>query len=144
MKKVTLFTVAAMMMCMFVFTSVGFAGNILPRPVIVPVPVPEFDTSDCFPTPYVAYGDRANSGKATVMKFDGNEWETVGTAGFSAGKAWDMNLALCGSTPYVAYTDMGNSDKVTVMKFNGNDWEAVGATSLSARAIWGPRLAFGG
>ena len=34
---------------------------------------------------FVAFQDNANSGKTTVMKFDGATWSNVGAAGFSAG-----------------------------------------------------------
>jgi len=68
-------------------------------------------------TPYVAYGDVANSNQATVMKYNGSTWENVGSAGFSAGAAFTPSLYVCNDTPYVAYQDHGNSDKVTVMKY---------------------------
>src|ERR1039457_702633 len=35
--------------------------------------------------PYVAFADGSVSGKATVMRFDGNNWLVVGSTGFSAG-----------------------------------------------------------
>ncbi len=70
-------------------------------------------------TPYVAYQDGANDGKATVMKYDGANWVNVGTAGFSAGGAPFPSLALdSNNTPYVAYSDKANGEKVTVMKYD--------------------------
>ncbi|WP_298779893.1 LamG-like jellyroll fold domain-containing protein [uncultured Polaribacter sp.] len=84
-------------------------------------------------TPYVAYKDTENSGKTTVMKFNGTSWETVGTAGFSAGGTLHQSLDFDSSgTPYVAYQDYGNSYKTTVMKFNGTSWETVGNAGFSA------------
>ncbi len=65
----------------------------------------------------MAYEDNASSFKATVMNFDGSSWQTVGTAGFTAGTAGYATLAFYGSTPYVAYQDAANSDKATVMSF---------------------------
>ncbi|MEO6761227.1 MAG: choice-of-anchor U domain-containing protein, partial [Candidatus Saccharimonadales bacterium] len=81
-------------------------------------------------TPYVAYMDYASGNKVTVMKFDGNSWQNVGSAGFSAGQSNYISLALDGDTPYVAYMDYG--DKATVMKFDGTSWVNVGSAGFSA------------
>jgi hypothetical protein len=46
-------------------------------------------------------------------------WQTVGMAGFSAGKARYTSLAIDSTgSPYVAYGDDGNSGKATVMRMN--------------------------
>jgi hypothetical protein len=82
-------------------------------------------------TPYVVYQDISN--KATVMKYNGSNWVTVGTAGFSAGEARSTSIAIDGSgTPYVVYMDGGNGSKATVMKFNGTSWVTVGTAGFSA------------
>jgi hypothetical protein len=89
-------------------------------------------------TPYVAYKDGANSSKATVMKYTGageTGWETVGSAGFSAGQAYYTSLYVYEGTPYIAYEDGDNSYKATVMKYTGageTGWEIVGSAGFSA------------
>ena len=70
--------------------------------------------------------------KATVMKFNGSTWESIGIPGFSSGEAYDIQLAIDNGTPYVAYQDRANSGKATVMKFNGTSWENVGTAGFSA------------
>jgi len=47
-----------------------------------------------------------------------HSWKTVGAAGFSAGEAVDISIAIDGSgVIYVAYTDAANDDKATVMRY---------------------------
>ena len=68
--------------------------------------------------PYVAYVDYSISTSmppATVMKYTGGSWATVGTAGFSGGAAAFTAMAIDASgTPYVAYTDSSHSNAATV------------------------------
>ena len=70
--------------------------------------------------------------KASVMKFNGSTWESVGAPGFSMGDTRYVSLAVYNGTPYVAYKDLANGKKATVMKFNGASWESMGAPGLSA------------
>jgi hypothetical protein len=99
-----------------------------------------FDSSN---TPYVAYQDRTNSSKASVMKFNGSSWQQVGTAGFSAGRAIYISLTIDSTnTPYVAYQDAANSYKASVMKFNGSSWQQVGTAGFTAGTAGHTSLAF--
>jgi len=89
--------------------------------------------------PYVAYYDGGNSGKATVMKFDGTNWTNVGNAGFSAGVAHWISLVFnpIDGQPYVAFGDDAHSGKATVMKFDGTNWVNIGIAGFSAgQASW--------
>jgi len=73
-------------------------------------------------TPYIAYQQvtAPNAGKANVMTFSGNTWQTVGSEGFTPGKAYDISLAIGpGNAPYVAFADNSDSNKVTVMTLGG-------------------------
>ncbi|MDP4133173.1 MAG: S-layer homology domain-containing protein, partial [Bacillota bacterium] len=84
-------------------------------------------------TPYVAYMDGGNSGKATVMKYDGSNWVAVGDTGFSSGEAYYMKMAMDNNgVLYVAYMDGGNSKKATVMKYDGGSWVTVGNAGFSS------------
>ena len=82
-------------------------------------------------TPYVAYMDRANDDKATVMKFTGEAWEAVGNAGFTPGKARSLSFAVSETTPYVAFSDEANGRKASVMKFDGTGWVFVGGAGFT-------------
>jgi len=84
-------------------------------------------------TPYVAYKDTANNGKATVMKYVNGTWSAVGSAGFTAGAANYTSMAFApDGTPYVAYSDDVNSGIATVMKYDNGSWNLVGGAGLSA------------
>jgi hypothetical protein len=60
-------------------------------------------------------------------------WQAVGSAGFSAGRADYVSLAIDGSgMPYVAYRDGGNGYKATVRTYSGGAWTTVGSAGFSA------------
>lgn len=82
-------------------------------------------------------------GKATVLKFDGNAWVTVGQPGFSADLAATVDLAISPSNqPYVSYRDWGNAYKATVMMFNGTSWTNVGPIGFSQGSAFGTSIKF--
>jgi len=90
------------------------------------------------PVPYVAYRDDrkgSNNDGATVMKYNGIDWEVVGDECFSWGDAKYVSLSVYDNNgapvPYVAYSDKLQNSSATVMKFNGIGWERVGAGGFS-------------
>lgn len=87
-------------------------------------------------TPYVAYEDGVNGGRATVVKFDGVSWVQVGDVGFSAEEIGYPSLHVDGGTPYVAYADYnsGTYGRATVMKYDGSNWVNVGSAGFSEGA----------
>ncbi|MBR2566026.1 MAG: S-layer homology domain-containing protein [Paenibacillus sp.] len=86
-------------------------------------------------TPYVAFKDIGNSGKATVMKFVNGQWETVGSPGISSGQANELFLGIDKQgTPYLVYQDVGNALKLGVKRFIAGQWEYVGGNNISPGA----------
>src|SRR3989344_77949 len=93
--------------------------------------------------PYVSFVDEANKNKytATVMKYNGSSWVTVGNPGFSNGRVFNLFLALdSNNVPYVSFMDAGNNEKTTVMKYNGSSWVNVGSAGFSPVQSWTDRL----
>ena len=108
--------------------STGFSGEDAKEPKIV------VDKSG---TPYVAYvgidSSSTTYGLVTVMKYNGSNWVTVGSSGFSNGLAAYSSIAIDTSgTPFVVYDDGANGSKATVMKYDGSNWVTVGSAGFSA------------
>jgi len=89
--------------------------------------------------PYLGFRDDNNygSGKneivgyASVFKYNGSSWESVGQPAFSAGGILYPSLSVSNGIPYIAYSDLAHESRVTVMKFNGSSWESVGQPGFS-------------
>lgn len=84
-------------------------------------------------TPYVVYTDRNESQKATVKKFDGTSWETVGNPGMSDNRIVDSSGSLAfdsSGRPFLAYWDQ-TLGKLSVKKFDGTNWMLVGNAGFS-------------
>ena len=95
----------------------------------------EFDSND---NPYVVYQDNNDTnGGATAKKYENgtDSWETLGSAGFTADYASDVQMAISSANiPYVVYCD-GNSDgEATVQKYDSGtgNWSVVGSAGFSS------------
>ncbi len=85
-------------------------------------------------TLYIAFQDNNHNG-ATVRKFDGTSWSTVGSAGLSAGTVSYTSLAFSpNGIPHLAYQDAFNSSKATVMKFKNGTTTAVSSSAWASPA----------
>ena len=86
-------------------------------------------------TPYIIYEGDAPDYQATVMKFDGADWVTVGSPNMSNGIANEPSIAIDGNgTLYAAYIDWGNNQTPTVKKFDGYSWVNTGTTGPAGSA----------
>ena len=92
--------------------------------------------------PFVAFADKSDSGKATVMNLNGGVWRKLGN-GASNMTAADLSIAISPSNvPYITFGD-GNGP---VRKFTGGAWQTVGTDGqggVSPDIVYYPSIAFG-
>jgi len=81
-------------------------------------------------SPVILYNDADNSNKATVKKFDGTNWVTVGNEGFSPGSIDGQQIVINQGTYFVGFSDSSVEYKILVMKFNGQSWVTQGGSAL--------------
>ncbi len=85
----------------------------------------EIGTNDVL---YVSYINSSN--KASVKKFDGTDWVSVGTDGFSDGQVEYLTMTLSDAKPTVAYMDKSAFSRATVKQFDGANWVTLGSNGL--------------
>ena len=97
-------------------------------------------------TPYIVYeADSVHGFKATVMKYDGSSWVTVGYGGISAGGVYYTSIAIDGNNiPYIVYNDGAHSGRATVMKYIDSSWVVVGKAGFSSGGVMYPSIAIDG
>lgn len=92
-------------------------------------------------TPYVAYLD-GDIRQATIMKFNGSTWESVGTQGISSGislgSTYYISLVVYNYIPYLAFSSI---DRISVLKFNGSTWESLGIPEILRGHVFNYSLA---
>ena len=96
--------------------------------------------------PYVAFKDLMNGMKATVMKYNGTDWEVVGSVGITDGIASHLDLVFNDDTLYLAFRDdsfsAGTFGGTSVLKYDGGGWSYVGGQGFSAGEANNQSLAF--
>jgi len=95
-------------------------------------------------TPYMTYSSHLDGFAATVKKFNGTTWKTVGVSGISGpNQATFTRIAIApdGTTPYLVYSDGDHGYKATVRKFT-TQWDTVGNALLSAGYAYSTSIAF--
>ena len=100
-------------------------------------------------TPYIAFRDEANGGKATVMKYNGSSWETVGSAGITPTDVTAVSFAVMNSSPVVAFaTNDENFRTASVMRLTPgatlSSIDRVGAEKTNGVAGLSYTVAFSG
>ncbi len=96
---------------------------------------------DALDRPYIAFRDTTAGQKATVKRYNGSSWETVGGAGFSNGAASDLTVAIdSNNNPVVAFRDSSSASKVSAMGFDGANWNLIGNAGFSPGAIQIPSI----
>jgi hypothetical protein len=82
---------------------------------------------------YLSYNDEGfgiSSGQGTVMKFNGTNWVSIGTPGFTTNFAHHSDFTFGGGdTLYFSYADGSSSamSRGAVMMYNGTTWSSIGS-----------------
>jgi hypothetical protein len=88
----------------------------------------------------VAYSNEADGGKATLLRWDGSNWSTVGNPAFTPGVATNLSLSFSATATYVAFRDSANQNKASVMRWDGTSWGPVGSYGLSQGEVRFPSM----
>ncbi|TYP78233.1 InlB B-repeat-containing protein [Paenibacillus methanolicus] len=83
-------------------------------------------------TPYVSYVQPDNKYLLAVMKFNGNEWESVGDLSFIGGASGSSSLRVVQGIPVLIY--QGTGAKASVVRYVDGQWEMVGSGGFSKGA----------
>jgi hypothetical protein len=85
-----------------------------------------------------------HAGRASVLKYDGTQWQAVGNLDFSEDAVDDLHIQFgLDGTPYVAFADHQDERKARVRKLEGNEWVSVGDDDgVSLGAVLGLSFAF--
>lgn len=76
------------------------------------------------------------------MNVFSQQWNTVGTAGFTTGTSEYATIETYNNIPYIAFRDQSNGAKASVMKFNGSAWEYVGGAGFSSGIAGDTKIQF--
>jgi Ig-like domain CHU_C associated len=80
--------------------------------------------------PYIAVYDGGGTSKATVWRFNGTSWVTVGPGQFSSPtQALRLTISSTG-VPHLTLQDGALGTTFSVQKFDGTNWVVVGATAI--------------
>ncbi|MCW2278445.1 hypothetical protein [Heliophilum fasciatum] len=86
-------------------------------------------------TPFIAFPDSDNGDKASLLEFNGTDWESWESAGtsISSGTAKLVSLYIDNGVPYLAFQDENQFSRITVKKYNSitKIWESVGRDGFS-------------
>ena len=79
--------------------------------------------------PYVSYADSTlSNARITVRKFNGTNWENVGTPGFGRSRMADVGYAAIADLALdnndLPYVISDSFDYLTVIRFNGTSWQS--------------------
>lgn len=93
---------------------------------------------------YMAYGDGSQQWRASVARFNGSSWVTLGGVGISGEQSFYHSLGISPTNePYFCYIDGNRNSDLTVRVLQNNQWRYVGQPKILNNLVQGtPSLAF--
>lgn len=86
--------------------------------------------------PVVAYKNSNDGHTLYVKKFNGTDWDILGSGAVSDGLARWVSLDISGNDPYVGYYDNANGGNGTVHKWDGTSWSLQGSAGEAASSTF--------
>lgn len=80
-------------------------------------------------------GETTTTDMATVSKWNGSAFETVGSSCFSTGRVYYFSIDVCNGQPYVLFRDAAapTANLSSVMTYKNASWQYVGAQGFGER-----------
>ncbi len=95
-------------------------------------------------TPYLAFGDLEQAGRAVVKSYAAGVWTVAGSGPASAAKAEFMALALdAGNAPWLAFNDSGSGNRASVRRLQASGWVREGAAGFTTNPVGALSLEIG-
>ncbi len=82
-------------------------------------------------TPFIVYSDRLDNYNVKLIKFNGTNWDEVGSETIPTGEIRTPSIAFDGDEIYLAFRDFTVNEKTSVIKYDGTSWSYVGQKGFS-------------
>lgn len=84
----------------------------------------------------IVFQNSNSAGKITAMRFDGTQWNLIGSGPFSSGNVNAIHFTKdLSGTLYASYSDYTNNSMLVVKKFDGSSWSTLGTAGFPGQQV---------